>query len=193
MYFQLQIFWPFVIAYLTDRLRHSLIVFSRYGNFSGINEKIQFKYLGKPRDRKDSEIRKSNYKKGEREAERRERRDTQTETRKESKENEAPEDNEHSLLLILKWGGELTMMGKDQALELGRAFRYSRLRPVPPFRWSPAREWKKISEKKLMLAPHSQGSARRANIVFFFHSRDVLRRKGGTVLVLNEINLLHYR
>ena len=36
-------------------------------------------------------------------------------------------DKEHSLLLILKWGGELTMMGKDQAEELGRAFRYCKL------------------------------------------------------------------
>ncbi|XP_022797686.1 inositol hexakisphosphate and diphosphoinositol-pentakisphosphate kinase 2-like [Stylophora pistillata] len=106
-----------------NKIHQLKAVLEMYGNFSGINEKIQFKYLGKPRDRKDSEIRKSKYKKGEREAERRERRDTQTETRKESKENEAQEDNEHSLLLILKWGGELTMMGKDQALELGRAFR----------------------------------------------------------------------
>ena len=37
---------------------------------------------------------------------------------------EVPVDKEHSLLLIVKWGGELTMMGKEQALELGRAFRY---------------------------------------------------------------------
>ena len=34
-----------------------------------------------------------------------------------------PVDEDHSLLLILKWGGELTTMGKQQALELGRAFR----------------------------------------------------------------------
>ncbi|RMX45431.1 hypothetical protein pdam_00019294 [Pocillopora damicornis] len=86
-------------------------VLEMYSNFSGINEKIQFKYLGKPRDRKDSEVRESKCKNGERE------------TRKETKENEALVDKEHSLLLILKWGGELTMMGKDQAEELGRAFR----------------------------------------------------------------------
>ena len=35
-----------------------------------------------------------------------------------------PADKDHSLLLIVKWGGELTTMGKEQALELGRAFRY---------------------------------------------------------------------
>ena len=35
-----------------------------------------------------------------------------------------PADEDHSLLLIVKWGGELTMMGREQALELGRAFRY---------------------------------------------------------------------
>ena len=35
-------------------------------------------------------------------------------------------DNTHepSLVLILKWGGELTPAGKIQAEELGKAFRY---------------------------------------------------------------------
>lgn len=31
--------------------------------------------------------------------------------------------NEPSLLLVLKWGGELTPAGRVQAEELGRAFR----------------------------------------------------------------------
>ena len=30
---------------------------------------------------------------------------------------------EPSLVLILKWGGELTPLGKEQAAELGRGFR----------------------------------------------------------------------
>lgn len=34
-----------------------------------------------------------------------------------------PVDKDHCLLLIVKWGGELTTMGKEQALQLGRAFR----------------------------------------------------------------------
>ena len=34
------------------------------------------------------------------------------------------ESGEQSLLLILKWGGELTSMGRAQAEELGEAFRY---------------------------------------------------------------------
>ena len=33
------------------------------------------------------------------------------------------ESNSKSLLLILKWGGELTPMGKKQAEDLGKAFR----------------------------------------------------------------------
>ena len=32
-------------------------------------------------------------------------------------------DHPKSLLLILKWGGELTAMGKQQAEDLGKAFR----------------------------------------------------------------------
>ena len=67
---------------------------------------------------------------------RKESREAKTQTSKESKESEeadqkgkeekqkVPVDKDHCLLLILKWGGELTTMGKEQALQLGRAFRY---------------------------------------------------------------------
>ena len=130
-------------------------VFPRYGYFSGINRKIQFKYLGKPRDGTDSESSDSrsdekNAKmkhekepknrnveaKDEKEVKKTESTEAKTQTSKESKESEeadqkgkeekqkVPVDKDHSLLLILKWGGELTMMGREQALELGRAFRY---------------------------------------------------------------------
>ena len=101
-----------------------ILISPRYGNFSGINEKIQFKYLGKPRERNDSDIRERKYGNSDKEAKKTESREAKTESSKDSKENEAPVDKDHSLLLILKWGGELTMMGRHQALELGRAFRY---------------------------------------------------------------------
>ena len=111
----------------------------RYGHFSGINRKIQFKYLGKgkPREGTDSEHSDRNVEiKGENEGERKESGERTSATSKESSlteeadqkgsedKLEVPVDKEHSLLLIVKWGGELTMMGKEQALELGRAFRY---------------------------------------------------------------------
>ena len=114
-------------------------VFPRYGHFSGINRKIQFKYLGKgkPRDGTDSEHSDRNVEiKGENERKRKESGEGTSETSRELKQTEeayqkgsedkleVPIDKEHSLLLIVKWGGELTMMGKEQALELGRAFRY---------------------------------------------------------------------
>ncbi len=54
----------------------------RYGTFTGINRKVQFKLLSK-KDR----------------------------------------DGAPQLLLILKWGGEQTSKGQQQAEELGRAFR----------------------------------------------------------------------
>ena len=103
----------------------------RYGHFSGINRKIQFKYLGKgkPREGTDSEHSDRNVEsKVENEWKRKESGERTSETSKESSlsedQLEVPVDKEHSLLLIVKWGGELTMMGKEQALELGRAFRY---------------------------------------------------------------------
>ena len=61
--------------------------------------------------------------------------EAKTQTSEESKETDdvdrkgsedkltVPVDKDHSLLLIVKWGGELTTMGKEQALQLGRAFR----------------------------------------------------------------------
>lgn len=111
----------------------------RYGHFSGINRKIQFKYLGKgkPREGTDSEHSDRNVEsKVENDWKRKERGERTSETSKESSlteetdqngsedKLEVPGDKEHSLLLIVKWGGELTMMGKEQALDLGRAFRY---------------------------------------------------------------------
>ena len=134
--------------------------FQRYGYFSGINRKVQFKYLGKPRDGNESESsenragdsesdeRSGKRKQGkesknkhvegkdEKEPKRKESREAKTQTSKESKESDetdqkgtedklkVPVDKDHSLLLIVKWGGELTTMGKEQALQLGRAFRY---------------------------------------------------------------------
>ena len=47
----------------------------------------------------------------------------ETDTATADEKLKVPVDEDHSLLLILKWGGELTTMGKQQALELGRAFR----------------------------------------------------------------------
>ena len=109
----------------------------RYGHFSGINRKIQFKYLGKgkPREGVDGEHSDRNVEsKVENEWKRKESGERTSETSNESSlteeadgnedKLEVPVDKEHSLLLIVKWGGELTMMGKGQALELGRAFRY---------------------------------------------------------------------
>ena len=66
---------------------------------------------------------------------RKESKETKTQASEEPKETEeadrkgredklaVPVDKDHSLLLIVKWGGELTTMGKEQALQLGRAFR----------------------------------------------------------------------
>ena len=70
-------------------------VLEMYGHFSGINRKVQIKYqpYGKPRSSSSEEI------------------------------NSVDTDNKPSLLLILKWGGELTADGKCQAEDLGTAFR----------------------------------------------------------------------
>nr|XP_018903012.1 PREDICTED: inositol hexakisphosphate and diphosphoinositol-pentakisphosphate kinase 2 isoform X10 [Bemisia tabaci] len=70
-------------------------VLEMYGHFSGINRKVQLKYQPKGRPRGSS--------------------------------SEGDEDpgvvKEPSLVLILKWGGELTPAGRVQAEELGRIFR----------------------------------------------------------------------
>ncbi|XP_069365675.1 inositol hexakisphosphate and diphosphoinositol-pentakisphosphate kinase 2 isoform X2 [Maniola hyperantus] len=73
-------------------------VLEMYGHFSGINRKVQMKYQPRGRPRGSS-----------------------------SDDGNAPAthgcDGEPSLVLILKWGGELTPAGRIQAEELGRMFR----------------------------------------------------------------------
>ena len=73
-------------------------VLEMYGHFSGINRKVQFKYQpnGKPHKGSSSE---------------------------ELDENSGRTEKKPTLLLILKWGGELTHDGKVQAEDLGTAFR----------------------------------------------------------------------
>lgn len=70
-------------------------VLEMYGHFSGINRKVQMKYQPKGRPRGSSSDN-----------------DEVVEVKKEP-----------SLVLILKWGGELTPAGRIQAEELGRIFR----------------------------------------------------------------------
>nr|XP_036874768.1 inositol hexakisphosphate and diphosphoinositol-pentakisphosphate kinase 1 isoform X12 [Manis javanica] len=77
----------------TGKLEQLKSVLEMYGHFSGINRKVQLTYY--PHGVKASN----------------ERQDQQREAL-------AP-----SLLLVLKWGGELTPAGRVQAEELGRAFR----------------------------------------------------------------------
>ncbi|KFZ60627.1 Inositol hexakisphosphate and diphosphoinositol-pentakisphosphate kinase 1, partial [Antrostomus carolinensis] len=64
-----------------------------YGHFSGINRKVQLTYLPHGHPKAASE------------------------------DEEAHRESSPSLLLVLKWGGELTPAGRVQAEELGRAFR----------------------------------------------------------------------
>ncbi|XP_068139707.1 inositol hexakisphosphate and diphosphoinositol-pentakisphosphate kinase isoform X10 [Drosophila tropicalis] len=71
-------------------------VLEMYGHFSGINRKVQMKYQPKGRPRGSSSD------------------DTNL---------AADSPAEPSLVLILKWGGELTPAGRIQAEELGRIFR----------------------------------------------------------------------
>ncbi|XP_055847092.1 inositol hexakisphosphate and diphosphoinositol-pentakisphosphate kinase isoform X16 [Episyrphus balteatus] len=72
-------------------------VLEMYGHFSGINRKVQMKYQPKGRPRGSSSDEGNSLK------------------------SSAPK--EPSLVLILKWGGELTPAGRIQAEELGRIFR----------------------------------------------------------------------
>lgn len=74
--------------------------FHRYGHFSGINRKVQIKAMDDKR----------NY-------------DMLTKFKGRNKKSQIPVGNSQALLLVLKWGGELTPMGKKEAEELGRAFR----------------------------------------------------------------------
>ncbi|CAM4743211.1 unnamed protein product [Rotaria magnacalcarata] len=69
-------------------------VLELYGHFSGINRKIQLKYLPKGLPKKTSS---------------------------EDEPNNMP--SQPSLLLVVKWGGQLTQTGKNQAEALGKAFR----------------------------------------------------------------------
>ncbi|XP_017770136.1 PREDICTED: inositol hexakisphosphate and diphosphoinositol-pentakisphosphate kinase 2 isoform X14 [Nicrophorus vespilloides] len=72
-------------------------VLEMYGHFSGINRKVQMKYQPKGRPRGSSSD--------------------------DGKPNLIDRPAEPSLVLILKWGGELTPAGRIQAEELGRIFR----------------------------------------------------------------------
>ncbi|XP_038045687.1 inositol hexakisphosphate and diphosphoinositol-pentakisphosphate kinase 2-like isoform X2 [Patiria miniata] len=77
-----------------SKLEQLKAVLEMYGHFSGINRKVQLKYQPHGQPRHSS-----------------------------SEEASSDCKADPSLLLILKWGGELTDAGRDQAEELGRAFR----------------------------------------------------------------------
>ncbi|XP_047133607.1 inositol hexakisphosphate and diphosphoinositol-pentakisphosphate kinase 2 isoform X1 [Hydra vulgaris] len=82
------------------KLQQMKSVLEMYGHFSGINRKVQIKSMNDKR----------NY-------------DMITKFKGRNKTTDLSISTTKSLLLILKWGGELTAMGKKQAEELGRAFR----------------------------------------------------------------------
>jgi len=76
-------------------------VLEMYGTFNGINRKVQFKAM---HDKRNASM--------------------LTKLRGRNKRSESDVDIEtKTLLVIVKWGGELTPFGKKQAEELGRAFR----------------------------------------------------------------------
>ncbi|KAM6119567.1 LOW QUALITY PROTEIN: inositol hexakisphosphate and diphosphoinositol-pentakisphosphate kinase 1 [Pterocles gutturalis] len=76
-----------------SKLEQLKSVLEMYGHFSGINRKVQLTYLPHGHLKAASE------------------------------DEEARREPSPSLLLVLKWGGELTPAGRVQAEELGRAFR----------------------------------------------------------------------
>ncbi|XP_061232580.1 inositol hexakisphosphate and diphosphoinositol-pentakisphosphate kinase 1 isoform X5 [Neopsephotus bourkii] len=76
-----------------SKLEQLKSVLEMYGHFSGINRKVQLTYLPHGHPKAASE------------------------------DEEARRESSPSLLLVLKWGGELTPAGRVQAEELGRAFR----------------------------------------------------------------------
>uniref|UniRef100_A0A8C7S443 Inositol hexakisphosphate and diphosphoinositol-pentakisphosphate kinase n=1 Tax=Oncorhynchus mykiss TaxID=8022 RepID=A0A8C7S443_ONCMY len=76
------------------KLEQLKTVLEMYGHFSGINRKVQLTYLPNGQPKASSE-----------------------------EEGREEESQGPSLLLVLKWGGELTPAGRVQAEELGRAFR----------------------------------------------------------------------
>ncbi|XP_071505816.1 inositol hexakisphosphate and diphosphoinositol-pentakisphosphate kinase 2-like [Diadema antillarum] len=84
-----------------SKLEQLKAVLEMYGHFSGINRKVQLKYLPKGIMKHSS-----------------------SEEASHSGNGHWPDSKgDPSLLLILKWGGELTPAGRVQAEELGRAFR----------------------------------------------------------------------
>ncbi|XP_063268366.1 inositol hexakisphosphate and diphosphoinositol-pentakisphosphate kinase 1 isoform X5 [Prinia subflava] len=76
-----------------SKLEQLKSVLEMYGHFSGINRKVQLTYLPHGHPKAASE------------------------------DEGARRESSPSLLLVLKWGGELTPAGRVQAEELGRAFR----------------------------------------------------------------------
>ncbi|XP_074012498.1 inositol hexakisphosphate and diphosphoinositol-pentakisphosphate kinase 1 isoform X3 [Numenius arquata] len=76
-----------------SKLEQLKSVLEMYGHFSGINRKVQLTYLPHGHPKAASE------------------------------DEESRRESSPSLLLVLKWGGELTPAGRVQAEELGRAFR----------------------------------------------------------------------
>ncbi|XP_055618196.1 inositol hexakisphosphate and diphosphoinositol-pentakisphosphate kinase 2 isoform X12 [Toxorhynchites rutilus septentrionalis] len=80
-----------------SKLEQLKSVLEMYGHFSGINRKVQMKYQPKGRPRGSSSD--------------------------DGKHRSIDAPKDPSLVLILKWGGELTPAGRIQAEELGRIFR----------------------------------------------------------------------
>ena len=119
------------LVLLFFKLKQRLTNF-RYGHFSGINRKIQFKAM---RDKRNDELMNSKFKlKG--------------------RNRKSSVDHPKSLLLILKWGGELTSIGKQQAEDLGKAFRCvypeSNRMTCLPLNHLSKRVWRKFSERLLI-------------------------------------------
>ncbi|XP_052863923.1 inositol hexakisphosphate and diphosphoinositol-pentakisphosphate kinase isoform X5 [Anopheles cruzii] len=79
-----------------SKLEQLKSVLEMYGHFSGINRKVQMKYQPKGRPRGSSS---------------------------DDGKHDCNVPKEPSLVLILKWGGELTPAGRIQAEEMGRIFR----------------------------------------------------------------------
>ncbi|KRY74411.1 Inositol hexakisphosphate and diphosphoinositol-pentakisphosphate kinase [Trichinella pseudospiralis] len=77
------------------KLEQVKTVLEMHGHFSGINRKVQFKYHKRAKSGPDGL----------------------------STDEKSNNDENKCLILIVKWGGELTNAGKIQAEELGRAFR----------------------------------------------------------------------
>ncbi|XP_053375190.1 inositol hexakisphosphate and diphosphoinositol-pentakisphosphate kinase 2-like isoform X6 [Mercenaria mercenaria] len=87
------------------KLRQLKLVLEMYGHFSGINRKVQLKYQPHGAPKKSSSEEGLNIES----------------VKYLTSPHEYPK--EPSLVLILKWGGELTPAGKYQAEDLGKAFR----------------------------------------------------------------------